>query len=217
MRRGPRSRRSTRRWSPCSAGHAGLAVTRRGVDGAGRVDDLVGDDVGEAAVRRVALDLGTGAWAWGRRSSAGTSSTTGTTGPATRAGGCGRCTSCTTPASTTTSRPRCGSRWPGHHAERAVRAAAPWRCPSPPDRAGPGRQPDLPVLDPTEAIRRLGWFEQVFNTPSHHRVHHGSNRQYLDRNHGSILIIWDRLFGTFEEEDEPVVYGLTTNVDSFNR
>ena len=68
----------------------------------------------------------------------------------------------------------------------------------------------------TEAIRRLGWFERVFNTPSHHRVHHGSNRQYLDRNHGSILIIWDRLFGTFEEEDEPVVYGLTTNVDSFN-
>ena len=64
----------------------------------------------------------------------------------------------------------------------------------------------------TEAIRRLGWVEKVFNTPSHHRVHHGSNRQYLDRNHGSILIIWDRLFGTFEEEDEQVVYGLTTNI-----
>jgi hypothetical protein len=47
-------------------------------------------------------------------------------------------------------------------------------------------------------------------------VHHGSNRDYLDRNHGSILIVWDRLFGTFEEEDEPVVYGLTKNVDSFN-
>ena len=68
----------------------------------------------------------------------------------------------------------------------------------------------------TEAIKRLGWVEKVFNTPSHHRVHHGSNRQYLDRNHGSILIIWDKLFGTFELEDEPVVYGLTQNIDSYN-
>jgi len=68
----------------------------------------------------------------------------------------------------------------------------------------------------TEAIQRLGWVEKVFNTPSHHRVHHGSNRDYLDRNHGSILILWDRLFGTFEEEVEPVVYGLTSNVDSYN-
>ena len=68
----------------------------------------------------------------------------------------------------------------------------------------------------TEAIQRLGWVEKVFNTPSHHRVHHGSNRDYLDRNHGSILILWDRLFGTFEEEDEPVVYGLTANIDTFN-
>jgi hypothetical protein len=47
-------------------------------------------------------------------------------------------------------------------------------------------------------------------------VHHGSNRQYLDRNHGSILIVWDRLFGTFEREDEPVVYGLTKNIETFN-
>jgi sterol desaturase/sphingolipid hydroxylase (fatty acid hydroxylase superfamily) len=68
----------------------------------------------------------------------------------------------------------------------------------------------------TEAIKKLGWVERVFNTPSHHRVHHGSNRQYLDRNHGSILILWDHLFGTFEAEDEPVVYGLTKNIDSFN-
>ena len=56
----------------------------------------------------------------------------------------------------------------------------------------------------------------MLNTPSHHRVHHGTNRQYLDRNHGSILIVWDRLFGTFEPEDEPVVYGLTKNIDTFN-
>lgn len=70
----------------------------------------------------------------------------------------------------------------------------------------------------TETVPKLGWFEEVFNTASHHRVHHGSNRKYLDRNHGSILIIWDRLFGTFEREDddEPVVYGLTKNIDTYN-
>jgi sterol desaturase/sphingolipid hydroxylase (fatty acid hydroxylase superfamily) len=68
----------------------------------------------------------------------------------------------------------------------------------------------------TEAIRTIGPLERVLNTPSHHRVHHGSNRRYLDRNHGSILIVWDRLFGTFEPETEPVVYGLTRNIDSFN-
>jgi sterol desaturase/sphingolipid hydroxylase (fatty acid hydroxylase superfamily) len=68
----------------------------------------------------------------------------------------------------------------------------------------------------TDAIRRLGPFERVLNTPSHHRVHHGSNPQYLDRNHGSILIVWDRLFGTFEPEGEPVVYGLTKNIDTFD-
>lgn len=68
----------------------------------------------------------------------------------------------------------------------------------------------------TEAITSIGWLEKVLNTPSHHRVHHGSNREYLDRNHGSILIIWDRLFGTFEPERAAVVYGLTTNIDTFN-
>ena len=68
----------------------------------------------------------------------------------------------------------------------------------------------------TDTIRRLGPFEQVLNTPSHHRVHHGSNPQYLDRNHGSILIVWDKLFGTFEPEGETVVYGLTKNIDTFN-
>ncbi|HWE54684.1 MAG TPA: sterol desaturase family protein [Acidimicrobiales bacterium] len=67
----------------------------------------------------------------------------------------------------------------------------------------------------TEAIRRLGPGEAALNTPSHHRVHHGSNLRYIDRNHGSILIIWDRLFGTFEPEGEEVVYGLTKNIGSF--
>ena len=60
------------------------------------------------------------------------------------------------------------------------------------------------------------WFEYVFNTPSHHRAHHGSNPQYLDRNHGGILIVWDRLFGTFEPERERVRYGLTENIRSHN-
>lgn len=69
----------------------------------------------------------------------------------------------------------------------------------------------------TEAIDRMPrWYEFIFNTPSHHRVHHGSNVRYLDRNHGATLIIWDRLFGTFSEElsTEPVRYGLTNNITS---
>ncbi|WP_159840105.1 sterol desaturase family protein [Nocardia sp. CY41] len=58
--------------------------------------------------------------------------------------------------------------------------------------------------------------EFVFNTPSHHRVHHGSNDRYLDKNYGGILIVWDRLFGTFEPETERVRYGLTKNIATFN-
>jgi sterol desaturase/sphingolipid hydroxylase (fatty acid hydroxylase superfamily) len=68
----------------------------------------------------------------------------------------------------------------------------------------------------TETIGKLGPVEEVLNTASHHRVHHGSNRQYLDKNHGSILIVWDRLFGTFEREDEPVRYGLTKNIETYD-
>jgi sterol desaturase/sphingolipid hydroxylase (fatty acid hydroxylase superfamily) len=68
----------------------------------------------------------------------------------------------------------------------------------------------------TEAIDKIGPFEVLLNSPSHHRVHHGSNGQYLDRNHGSILICWDKLFGTFEPEGERVVYGLTKNINTFN-
>ena len=67
----------------------------------------------------------------------------------------------------------------------------------------------------TDAIRSIGTAEEVLNTPSHHRVHHGSNQRYIDRNHGSILIIWDRLFGTFQREEEPVVYGLTKNIETY--
>jgi len=62
----------------------------------------------------------------------------------------------------------------------------------------------------TERIGRLSApIELLFNTPSHHRVHHGSNPRYIDKNHAGILIVWDRLFGTFALEDEKVVYGLT--------
>ena len=69
----------------------------------------------------------------------------------------------------------------------------------------------------TERVGKL-WrpIELVMNTPSHHRVHHGSNQRYLDKNYGGIFIVWDRLFGTFEAEDERVVYGLTKNVNTFN-
>ena len=68
----------------------------------------------------------------------------------------------------------------------------------------------------TEKIHKLPrWFEAIFNTPSHHRVHHGVNEQYLDRNYGGILIIWDRAFGTYEPEGERVRYGLTTQLRTY--
>ncbi|WP_077036751.1 sterol desaturase family protein [Pelomonas sp. KK5] len=59
----------------------------------------------------------------------------------------------------------------------------------------------------TEHIGRLGWLDRVFSTPSNHRVHHAVNPGYLDRNYGAVLVVWDRLFGTFAEEAEPCVYG----------
>lgn len=70
----------------------------------------------------------------------------------------------------------------------------------------------------TELIDRLGPLEWVMNTPSHHRVHHGSNLKYLDRNYGGTFIIWDRLFGTFQAEDpeEPAEYGLIENIETYN-
>lgn len=68
----------------------------------------------------------------------------------------------------------------------------------------------------TETIERMGVFGWVFNTPSHHRVHHGRNPQYLDRNYAGILIVWDRMFGTFEPEGIRPDYGLTQNIESYN-
>jgi sterol desaturase/sphingolipid hydroxylase (fatty acid hydroxylase superfamily) len=71
----------------------------------------------------------------------------------------------------------------------------------------------------TEVVRRMpAWFEYLFNTPSHHRVHHASNPRYLDRNYAGVLMIWDRLFGTFvaERDEEPACYGIVKNIETYN-
>ncbi|CAM1370914.1 Sterol desaturase/sphingolipid hydroxylase, fatty acid hydroxylase superfamily [Tenacibaculum sediminilitoris] len=68
----------------------------------------------------------------------------------------------------------------------------------------------------TEYIGKLSWLDEVFNTPSVHRVHHGSNNKYLDKNYGGFLIIWDKVFGTFQREEEKVIYGLTKNIKTNN-
>jgi len=68
----------------------------------------------------------------------------------------------------------------------------------------------------TEAVGKLGPLEWVLNTPSHHRVHHSSELKYLDKNHAGVLIIWDRLFGTFQEEENRPTYGLTKNLSTYN-
>jgi hypothetical protein len=71
----------------------------------------------------------------------------------------------------------------------------------------------------TEAIDRLGPFEWVFNTPSHHRVHHATNPRYLDSNYAGVLIIWDRMFGSFVEErrsEDAPVYGIVKNLSTYN-
>lgn len=68
----------------------------------------------------------------------------------------------------------------------------------------------------TEKIGKLGWLEGIVNTPSVHRVHHGSNAKYIDKNYGGILIIWDRLFGTYQRETEKVVYGIVPQLGTSN-
>jgi sterol desaturase/sphingolipid hydroxylase (fatty acid hydroxylase superfamily) len=74
------------------------------------------------------------------------------------------------------------------------------------------------ILSHTQTVGKLGFLEYIFVTPSHHRVHHGSNVRYLDKNMGMFLIIWDKLFGTFqaEEETDPVKFGLTTNINTYH-
>jgi alkylglycerol monooxygenase len=73
-----------------------------------------------------------------------------------------------------------------------------------------------PFFTHTRAIGKLGWLEYIFVTPTHHGVHHASNPAYLDKNYGDILIIWDRFFGTFAEEKEEPVYGLTKPLKSYS-
>jgi sterol desaturase/sphingolipid hydroxylase (fatty acid hydroxylase superfamily) len=68
----------------------------------------------------------------------------------------------------------------------------------------------------TQMIGKLGWLEYIFITPSHHGVHHASNEKYLNKNYGDIFIFWDKMFGTFESEDEKPVYGLTHPLKSRN-
>lgn len=72
------------------------------------------------------------------------------------------------------------------------------------------------ILIHTKSVGKLGFLEWFLSTPSHHRVHHGSNIKYLDKNMGMIFIIWDRVFGTFEKEEEVVVFGLTENLKTYN-
>lgn len=74
------------------------------------------------------------------------------------------------------------------------------------------------ILVHTQTIKKLGVLEYIIVTPSHHRVHHGSNVRYLDKNMGMLLIIWDKLFGTFQAEDDkdPVKFGLTKNIETYN-
>jgi sterol desaturase/sphingolipid hydroxylase (fatty acid hydroxylase superfamily) len=73
-----------------------------------------------------------------------------------------------------------------------------------------------PFFTHTQLVGNLGWIEAVLVTPSHHRVHHGSNPEYLDKNYGDVLIIWDKLFGTFAREKTPPAYGLTKPLGSYS-
>jgi hypothetical protein len=68
----------------------------------------------------------------------------------------------------------------------------------------------------TEHVPKLGWFDRWFCSPSNHRVHHAVNDRYLDRNYGGVLIVWDRLFGSFEEEGERCVYGTRAQLNSWD-
>lgn len=72
------------------------------------------------------------------------------------------------------------------------------------------------VVGHTQWVDKLGWLDTLFNTPSTHRVHHGTNSAYIDKNYGNLLIIWDRLFGTYAKEKEPVKFGLINNLNTNN-
>jgi sterol desaturase/sphingolipid hydroxylase (fatty acid hydroxylase superfamily) len=68
----------------------------------------------------------------------------------------------------------------------------------------------------TPVIKRMGWLEYILNTPSHHRVHHGRDPKYIDKNHAGVFITWDKMFGTFQKEEEPPTYGVTRPLKSWN-
>jgi alkylglycerol monooxygenase len=140
------------------------------------------------------------------------------TAPATAWRCCGRRMRCTTRARTTTSAPRCAR----------PAAASCWLGVLP--AAGAAGVPPLvfgtvALIDllyqfwvHTQQVGRLGWFDRWFCSPSNHRVHHAVNDRYLDKNYGGILVVWDRLFGSFADEDdaEPCVYGTRSPLRSWN-
>ena len=68
----------------------------------------------------------------------------------------------------------------------------------------------------TEKVNKLWFLELFLNTPSHHRVHHGSNRKYINKNYAGVFIIWDKIFGTFQVEEEKVRYWLTVSINTYN-
>lgn len=72
------------------------------------------------------------------------------------------------------------------------------------------------VVGHTQWIGKLGWLDSIFNTPSTHRVHHGTNPEYVDSNYGNLFIFWDRLFGTYSKEQAPVIFGLVKNLNTNN-
>jgi sterol desaturase/sphingolipid hydroxylase (fatty acid hydroxylase superfamily) len=72
------------------------------------------------------------------------------------------------------------------------------------------------VIGHTEWTGKLGLLDAIFSTPASHRVHHGTNPEYIDKNYGNLLIIWDRLFGTFAREEAPVTFGLVNNLGTNN-
>ena len=126
----------------------------------------------------------------------------------TRCAFCGRRTSTTTRASATISRRRCGNR--GRPRSPSCSSTGRWRCSASTRPRSSSPSPINTLYQfwiHTELIDRLGPLEWILNTPSHHRVHHGANVEYLDRNHAGILIVWDTFFGTFEPEDAPVATG----------
>lgn len=72
------------------------------------------------------------------------------------------------------------------------------------------------VVGHTQLIGKLGWMDGIFNTPSNHRVHHGKNKEYIDKNYGNLLIIWDRFFRTYQREEKKVIFGLVQDLNTNN-